>query len=121
MISSSTHCATIEAMTSSASVPGTSAIGMPRADTASKRTGSCSSSSGGVSVPRTSSTIRCALYSGRIAVRKSGRQSASMTATTRVEPHCWTSCAIVSRRPRTAFTGRPCGDRMVSGRPWNDR
>lgn len=97
--------AAIVAMTSSASVPSASAMGMPAAVSTARRIGSWASSSGGISVPASSSLMRAALYSGMIAVRNAGRQSASIVATTRAEEKRRIIWAIASRTPRTALTG----------------
>ena len=97
--------AAIVAMTSSASVPSTSAMGIPAAVSTRVMIGSCPASSAGISVPAASSLTRAALYSGMIAVRKAGRQSASIVATTRAEPKRRIICATVSSTPRTALTG----------------
>ena len=70
--------------------------------------GICGSSPSGTWSPPSAAT-RCALYEGSSATRHAGRQSSSSAQIIRSGRRVRTSCASMSRKPRTAFTGVPSG------------
>lgn len=82
-----------------------------------ERVSGISSSSGSAEPAGASSATRCALYEGIRSTRHWGRQSKSIQATRSSGWWSWTSRAMKSSRPRTAFTGVPSGALTDSGTP----